>query len=191
MMGNVPEYKIVVLGAGGVGKSALTIRLVTGIFVEDYDPTIEDSYRKSAVIDDKPCLMDILDTAGQEEFASMQDGYIRVAEAFLIVYSIILRSTFDEAYLLRARILRSRDGEDIPIVLVGNKSDLPSQRQVLQSEGIQLAKEWGDRCIFYETSAKEEINNEECFYSAVRLITTQYDTDIDKPGRRSVGCRIL
>ena len=54
------EYKIVVLGGGGVGKSALTIRLVTNNFLEEYDPTIEDSYRKSVVIDEKACLLDIL-----------------------------------------------------------------------------------------------------------------------------------
>ena len=60
------EYKIVVLGSGGVGKSALTVQFVQGIFVEKYDPTIEDSYRKQVVIDGETCLLDILDTAGQE-----------------------------------------------------------------------------------------------------------------------------
>jgi GTPase KRas protein len=63
----------VVLGSGGVGKSALTIRLVTDNFLEDYDPTIEDSYRKQTTIDNSPALLDILDTAGQEEYTSMQD----------------------------------------------------------------------------------------------------------------------
>eukprot|EP01084_Bolivina_argentea_P048183 88785_1 len=62
------EHKIIVLGSGAVGKSALTIRLVTGDFMEESDPTIEDSYRVNVVIDDIPALLDILDTAGQEEF---------------------------------------------------------------------------------------------------------------------------
>jgi len=61
-----------VLGSGAVGKSALTIRLVTDNFLDEYDPTIEDSYRKQAVIDNKVALLDILDTAGQDEFSSMQ-----------------------------------------------------------------------------------------------------------------------
>ena len=54
------------MGGGGVGKSSLTIRLVTDNFLDEYDPTIEDSYRKQVSIDDKPVLLDILDTAGQE-----------------------------------------------------------------------------------------------------------------------------
>ena len=76
------EYKLVVVGAGGVGKSALTIQLIQNHFVDEYDPTIEDSYRKQVqisfmgnmiltcaiqvVIDGETCLLDILDTAGQE-----------------------------------------------------------------------------------------------------------------------------
>jgi small GTP-binding protein len=62
------EYKLVVVGRGGVGKSCLTIRFVSNHFLEDYDPTVEDSYRKRACIDDESCLFDILDTAGPEEF---------------------------------------------------------------------------------------------------------------------------
>lgn len=80
------EYKIVIVGCGGVGKSAITIQLISNHFVDSYgkvnhhsffslfwhlisfllDPTIEDSYRKQVIIDDEPCLLDILDTAGQE-----------------------------------------------------------------------------------------------------------------------------
>lgn len=59
------EYKLVVVGAGGVGKSALTIQLIQNHFVDEYDPTIEDSYRKQVVIDGETCLLDILDTAGK------------------------------------------------------------------------------------------------------------------------------
>ena len=55
------EYKLVVVGAGGVGKSALTIQLIQNHFVDEYDPTIEDSYRKQVVIDGETCLLDILD----------------------------------------------------------------------------------------------------------------------------------
>ena len=59
--------------AGGVGKSALTIQLIQNHFVEEYDPTIEDSYRKQVVIDGETCLLDILDTAGQEEYSATRD----------------------------------------------------------------------------------------------------------------------
>lgn len=65
------EYKIVVLGSGGVGKSALTVQFVQGIFVEKYDPTIEDSYRKQVEVDGQQCMLEILDTAGTVSFSRM------------------------------------------------------------------------------------------------------------------------
>jgi len=189
------EYKIVVLGGGGVGKSALTIRLVTNNFLEEYDPTIEDSYRKSVVIDEKACLLDILDTAGQEEFSSMQDQWMREGQAFLVVYSITSRTTFDEAIIMREKILRCKEEEEPPIVLVGNKCDLEDQRQVQTNEGADLAKEWGENSSFFETSAKEKINHEECFYAAVRLVRTQLEK-VEEPIKGKSGglfakCQIL
>ncbi len=57
------EYKLVVVGGGGVGKSALTIQFIQSHFVDEYDPTIEDSYRKQCVIDEEVALLDVLDTA--------------------------------------------------------------------------------------------------------------------------------
>lgn len=59
------EYRIAFLGCNGVGKSAITIQLINNHFVEAYDPTIEDSYRKQVVIDGKTCLVDMLDTVGE------------------------------------------------------------------------------------------------------------------------------
>ena len=67
------EYKLVVVGGGGVGKSALTIQLIQSHFVDEYDPTIEDSYRKACVVDDQQVMLDILDTAGQEEYLAMRE----------------------------------------------------------------------------------------------------------------------
>jgi GTPase KRas protein len=84
------EYKLVIVGGGGVGKSALTIQLIQNHFIDEYDPTIEDSYStfyqkfslltsvgKQVTIDDETCLLDILDTAGQEEYSAMRDQYMR------------------------------------------------------------------------------------------------------------------
>merc|ERR1712117_895240 len=95
------NFKIVVLGAGGVGKSALTLRLISDEFAEEYDPTIEDSYRKQVAIDGKPALLDVLDTAGQEEYASLQDQWIREGDGYLIVYAINNKASFDEAEIIR------------------------------------------------------------------------------------------
>ncbi|TNN02977.1 hypothetical protein fugu_000006 [Takifugu bimaculatus] len=83
------EYKVVVLGSGGVGKSALTVQFVTGTFIEKYDPTIEDFYRKEIEVDSSPSVLEILDTAGTEQFASMRDLYIKNGQGFILVYSLL------------------------------------------------------------------------------------------------------
>lgn len=186
------EYKLVVLGGGGVGKSALTIRLVTDNFLDEYDPTIEDSYRKQVMIDDETALLDILDTAGQEEFSSMQDQWMRDGQGFLLVYNIVARPTFDEVSILYDKILRTKDSDDVPIVLVGNKCDLKEQRVVEYDEGATLAKQWG--CPFFETSAKIKLNNEACFFELVRTIRNQQKQRTGQTGggkSRKRGCTIL
>merc|ERR1711994_95944 len=142
-----------------------------GNFLDEYDPTIADSYRKQVQIDGKPALLDILDTAGQEEFSSMQDQWMREGKGFLLVYSIVSRQSFDEVAMLREKILRTNDdddGENVPIVMAGNKCDLENSRQVTAGEGQKLAEEWN--CAFFETSARDKINNVECFYKVVQLI---------------------
>jgi len=183
------EYKLVVLGGGGVGKSALTIRLVTDNFLDEYDPTIEDSYRKQVMIDDETALLDILDTAGQEEFSSMQDQWMRDGKGFLLVYNIISRPTFDEVSILYDKILRTKDTEKVPIVLVGNKCDLKDERQVDYNEGAELAKKWGSP--FFETSAKIKLNNEACFFELVREIRKMEKQQPKKKDKKKTVCIIL
>ena len=150
------EYKIVVLGSGGVGKSALTVQFVQGIFVEKYDPTIEDSYRKQVEVDGQQSMLEILDTAGTEQFTAMRDLYMKNGQGFVLVYSISAQSTFNDLTDLREQILRVKDADDIPMVLVGNKCDLEDERVVGKDQGMNMARQFGS-CAFMETSAKAKI----------------------------------
>ena len=100
------EFKVVVLGSGGVGKSALTVQFVSGLFMEKYDPTIEDFYRKEIEVDHTPCVLEILDTAGTEQFTAMRDLYMKNGQGFVLVYSITAQSTFNDLQDLREQILR-------------------------------------------------------------------------------------
>lgn len=102
--------------AGGVGKSALTIQLIQNHFVDEYDPTIEDSYRKQVVIDGETCLLDILDTAGQEEYSAMRDQYMRTGEGFLCVFAIDNMKSFEDIESYRGQIRRVKDADDIPMI---------------------------------------------------------------------------
>lgn len=160
------EFKVVVLGSGGVGKSALTVQFVSNTFIEKYDPTIEDFYRKEIEVDGQPCVLEILDTAGTEQFASMRDLYIKNGQGFVIVYSITSHQTFHDIKALRDQILRVKGADQVPILLVGNKCDLEHQRQVRNQEGYALAEFWG--CPFVECSAKVAQNVNTVFAEIVR-----------------------
>ncbi|EJU04580.1 ras-domain-containing protein [Dacryopinax primogenitus] len=162
------EYKLVVVGDGGVGKSALTIQFIQSHFVDEYDPTIEDSYRKQVVVDDEVALLDVLDTAGQEEYGAMREQYMRTGEGFLIVYAINSRTSFEELTALHQQILRVKDADNFPVVIVANKCDLEYERQVGGHEGRDLARHFG--APFIESSAKHRVNVDEAFTALVREI---------------------
>merc|ERR1711991_487786 len=188
------EYKLVVVGGGGVGKSALTIQLIQNHFVDEYDPTIEDSYRKQVIIDNETCLLDILDTAGQEEYLAMQyrEQYMRAGEGFLCVYAITSRWSFDEIQGFHDEIFCVKDSDRVPVIIVGNKCDLESERQVSASEGEELAKSFN--VPFLETSAKTRVNVEEAFYKLVREIRTmkkEGGDDTSKSNKKKKKCAIL
>ncbi|KAJ3732173.1 ras protein, partial [Lentinula guzmanii] len=173
------EYKLVVVG-GGVGKSALTIQFIQSHFVDEYDPTIEDSYRKQCVIDDEVALLDVLDTAGQEEYGAMREQYMRTGEGFLLVYSITSRNSFEEISTFHQQILRVKDQDTFPVVVVANKCDLEYERQVGMNEGRDLARHFN--CKFIETSAKVRINVDQAFTDLVREIR-KYNKEQQTSGR--------
>jgi len=160
------EFKVVVLGSGGVGKSALTVQFVTGTFAEKYDPTIEDFYRKEIEVDQVPSILEILDTAGTEQFASMRDLYIKNGQGFILVYSLVNQQSFQDIQPMREQICRLKGTDKVPIVLVGNKVDIEQDREVRREEGCRLAQQWG--CPFFETSAKRKTNVDELFAEIVR-----------------------
>uniref|UniRef100_A0A8C7JGB7 small monomeric GTPase n=1 Tax=Oncorhynchus kisutch TaxID=8019 RepID=A0A8C7JGB7_ONCKI len=185
------EYKLVVVGAGGVGKSALTIQLIQNHFVDEYDPTIEDSYRKQVVIDGETCLLDILDTAGQEEYSAMRDQYMRTGEGFLCVFAINNTKSFEDIHQYREQIKRVKDSDDVPMVLVGNKCDLPS-RTVDTRQAQELARSYG--IPYIETSAKTRQGVEDAFYTLVREIRQHKLRKLNPPdesGQDCMSCRCV
>ena len=141
-------------------------------------------------IDNETSLLDILDTAGQEEYSAMRDQYMRTGQGFLLVFAIPSRGSFDEINSFREQILRVKDSDSVPMVLCGNKCDLENERQVSKQEGEDLAKAFG--CPFMETSAKTRVNVEEAFFQLVREIRKESTPDPHKSAaKKKPKCLVL
>ena len=128
------------------------------------------------MIDDESCLLEILDTAGQEEFTALRDqcmvsfsfccasaylarAGIRDCEGFVLIYSITSRPSFEQISVFKDQVLRVKDKDRIPMMLVANKCDLEDKREVSTQEGNDLARAFG--ASFKEASAKTRVNVEE------------------------------
>ncbi|KAK7017026.1 Ras-related protein Rab-26 [Paramarasmius palmivorus] len=188
--------KIAVLGDGGVGKTALAVQFTLSCFLgqkrrylqllETYDPTIEDAFLKQMVVGGRMCAIEIIDTAGQEEYSVLRNQWIRGAEAFVVVYSIASEDSFNcvEKFW---KLIHEVKKEPPPFILVGNMADKTSQREVLAAQGAALARLYG--CELVETSAKSGQNVELPFTAMVSEVRRRRpqvaDTSID--GNHS-GC---
>ena len=194
------EIKVVLLGCGGVGKSALAIRFATGEFVSSYDPTIEDFYRHQVHIDGVgQTTMEILDTAGSEQFVSMRQLYISTGQVFALVYSVDSRQSFDSLHEIYREIVRTRGTSKVPFVVVGSKGDTPHALRQVSVEHVRetVRKRWGlgsrHLPLVIETSAKEDRNVFETFAHMARLSCSQPVKPITekkrkkRPKRRSTG----
>jgi GTPase KRas len=121
----------------------------------------------------------------------MRDQYIRTGEGFLVVYAITSQSSFDETQQLIDKILRVSDLDYVPMVLIGNKCDLESERQVETQAGEKLAEKYN--VAFFETSAKFGINIDEAVGSLTKEVLTFWPSreNIINPARRRKQCIIF
>jgi len=184
------EYKIVVVGGGGVGKSAITVQFISHHFVESYDPTIEDSYRKQKHVDGEVAHIFLLDTAGQEEYSCMTEMWLRGANGYLVAYSVTSNTSLHEAnnYLQKIERIRDCDLNGFAITIFGNKCDLEEQREVPPECGRKLAQKYG--IAFFEGSAKLRTNIDEAFDEIVRRIRKETKPTLEKKLKKK-KCTIL
>ena len=144
------EYRLIIQGDHGAGKSALTIQFQENRFISENEPTIEDRHNNAIVIDDETCILHILDT-DNTEYPAHRDALLRIGQTFVFVYSIASRFSFEEINTFIEQTVKVKDSDKIPMILVGNKSDLEEERQVTTVEGQDLAKLL--ECPFFETSS--------------------------------------
>jgi len=159
--------RICVVGSGGVGKSCVTIRFLKNEFTEYYDPTMEETYEDEIQFGGRTYDVEIVDTAGQEEFASFLDSSLATGDAFMILYAINSLSSWNELKTLRNKIYQDTEGKNqghrIPMMIVGNKRDLEDEREIPQEELSPEEYAASIRVPYIETSAKTGFNVQEAF----------------------------
>eukprot|EP01015_Nassula_variabilis_P001979 TRINITY_DN1106_c0_g1_i2.p1 TRINITY_DN1106_c0_g1~~TRINITY_DN1106_c0_g1_i2.p1 ORF type:complete len:215 (+),score=46.79 TRINITY_DN1106_c0_g1_i2:67-711(+) len=157
-----------IIGDTGVGKSCLLLQFMDRRFRQKHEVTIGVEFgARMITIDSKNIKLQVWDTAGQESFRSITRSYYRSAAGALLVYDITRRDTFNHVsrWLDEAR---QNGNPQMTFILVGNKADMESERQVTSEEGEKFARDNG--MFFLETSAKTALNVENAFFNTAQQI---------------------
>ncbi|KAG9341319.1 hypothetical protein JZ751_019423 [Albula glossodonta] len=200
------ECNVAVLGTTGSGKSALTVKFLTKRFITEYDPNLgnlsewgnpglggatgwaqriglasntrtQDTYSTEEIVDQQPVVVKVMDTADQDGPVDCE-RYLTWASAFLVVYSIAERHTFEgcQSYLDILALHTRGEAPQPPLILLGNKVDMERYRQVSRCQGVELASRYG--CLFFEVSAcLDFLSVQQVFHEAVREVRREAGRD--------------
>ena len=154
------KVKLILIGEGEVGKTAIITQFVQGYFQEDYIQTVsQDKSFKQVTIDGKVIDLEIWDTIGQEKYNAANKIFMKNAKIALIVYDITKQESFDKLPKWIEQLNEVVGINNVVIGVVGNKSDLYEDQVVSKETGEEYAKTI--KALFFETSAmdKESIDN--------------------------------
>ena len=171
------DFTIVVLGKGTVGKTSLIFQYIKKSCPTDHDPTVEDSYTTQIkTYTGEERQFKILDTAGEDDYQTMIDEWIKAANGFLLLFAINDKESFEALKAKVVRIKKNNKG-DLPIILVGNKCDLESSREVEKQSAMDYAKTIGAK--YYETSALNDRNGNVkiVFQQCAHLIVSKFNSE--------------
>lgn len=177
--------KILVLGAPGVGKSAMIMRFKDDIFLDYYDPTIQTTIKKMLKFNNEQVELEILDIDGQTEYTIFSFSKFSFGiHGYILCYSIENRQSFELINVIHSK-LAALVGRDVPKVLIANKCDLNNRRELSLEEGKNLAK--NINCEYIECSAKSNANIQKIFHTILVEIN-KFESNIDLKG---LSCRNL
>ncbi|MHA1145103.1 MAG: GTP-binding protein [Candidatus Helarchaeota archaeon] len=159
--------KIIVVGDGAVGKTALSVRFTQGKFQDDYKMTIGVDFAvKMMDVDGKRIKCQIWDTGGQERFSYLRPLYYSGAVGGLVVFDKTYRPSFNNIPKWFQEV-RDNRGPDIPLVLCGNKVDLPDW-QVDTQEAVNLGRSY--KAPYHDVSAKSGQSVDDAFVTLVKMV---------------------
>ncbi|XP_005994487.1 GTP-binding protein REM 2-like [Latimeria chalumnae] len=182
-------YKVVLLGESGVGKTALA-GVFGGLqesFPHDLENT-EDTYERTILVDQEETTLVLYDIWDQDDASGwVRESCLQMGDAYVVVFSVTNRVSFQKATELRIKLNKYHQNYDVPIILVGNKSDLVRSREVSSEEGSASAMTFS--CKYIETSASLQHNTRELFEGVVRQIRLRRDSveKVEKAGDASGG----
>ena len=155
-MGDELRHRVVFLGAGKVGKTCIVHRFLDGNFPEKYRPTVEELHPREYNINGSILKVDLLDTAGNHEFPAMRRLSMSTAHGFVLVYAVNDTQSLEEVKQLWEQIKEVKDNfQEIPCVVVGNKSDLKAQRRVDADDVAEWMQQEGMPGAHVEVSARD------------------------------------
>uniref|UniRef100_A0A915LPA2 Uncharacterized protein n=1 Tax=Meloidogyne javanica TaxID=6303 RepID=A0A915LPA2_MELJA len=150
-------------------------------FITEHDPTISDIYIKNCFVDDVLYKVEVVDTAGQDEFAEMREPHFQTGDGFLLVFSVASRSSLEYMLKLREFIENYNNCKNLPMLLVGNKCDLESEREISRLEAEDLAANL--KIPYIESSAKFRQNVDQIFHTLIRQIRQFQNTEQQQNGK--------
>ncbi|XP_071080229.1 ras-related protein Rab-1A-like [Haliotis cracherodii] len=169
-------FKLVLVGDTGVGKSCLMTRFADDTFSYDTKTTVGVDFKiKTILVDGKTIKLQIWDTAGQERYRSFSSNFFRGAHGIILVYSVTLKDSF-ESIPSWIETLNKSAPVNVSTLLVGNKSDLATERVVGVASGSACAEKYG--ISFLETSARNATNVQQAFVTMATQIKNRMATSL-------------
>lgn len=156
------------VGARGVGKSSFTMQFAESSFPDENEPLAMDGLCKNIDIDGQEVMVKVLDPTGPEQCDETRDSYLQVSQGFVLVYSVASKASFDELSQIKDRIHSIKASDCVPMILIGNKSDMEEQRVISTEDGTAQAAAW--KVPFLEASARLRVNVDEAISDVVRQV---------------------
>jgi small GTP-binding protein len=182
MTESVDRIRLIVAGDNAVGKTSVIMNYAHGVLASGFAPvpTFAVDFKSApCYVDGAQYMLHIWDTAGQERFHSVSTSYFRRADGVLLFYSVDSRDSFTHLDYWKRIADQNKPGDTVPVIVVGNKTDLTDERVIDREDGERYAQELG--CLFMETSAMTGQGVREAFQTIATAVVRSANSQLTQP----------